>query len=216
MERCIIRISETYGPGDMRLLKLFRGVQTGRYVTARQWQERTPADLCRRSVTRAFDGGNRGRRQRRNNCARRIGTRYDERDGQCHWRRREPATPGISRADVAICRRSIRAEKTMTPLGLKPPLHRRRLDFFRSRSGSRPRKPRNFSGSARRRISSRAPAEPPTGIAPTAFFEATKKDPPARRAICTTGPELASCLRRKPGAAVRPLHISRAPPTLGS
>src|ERR1700685_20868 len=33
METCIVRISETYGPGDMRLLKLFRGVQTGRYAT---------------------------------------------------------------------------------------------------------------------------------------------------------------------------------------
>src|SRR5262249_2152112 len=30
---CIVRISETYGPGDMRLLKLFRGVKKGRYLT---------------------------------------------------------------------------------------------------------------------------------------------------------------------------------------
>ena len=30
---CIARISETYGPGDMRLLKLFRAVQRQRYVT---------------------------------------------------------------------------------------------------------------------------------------------------------------------------------------
>jgi nucleoside-diphosphate-sugar epimerase len=33
MEYCIVRISETYGPGDMRLLKLFRGVRSGRYLT---------------------------------------------------------------------------------------------------------------------------------------------------------------------------------------
>src|SRR5581483_5917460 len=30
---CIVRISETYGPGDMRLLKLFRAIARGRYVT---------------------------------------------------------------------------------------------------------------------------------------------------------------------------------------
>src|SRR5215470_6179553 len=31
MEWSIVRISETYGPGDMRLLKLFRGVKKGRF-----------------------------------------------------------------------------------------------------------------------------------------------------------------------------------------
>ena len=30
---CIVRISETYGPGDMRLLKLFRAIARGRYFT---------------------------------------------------------------------------------------------------------------------------------------------------------------------------------------
>jgi dihydroflavonol-4-reductase len=29
----IVRISETYGPADMRLLKLFKGIQKGRFVT---------------------------------------------------------------------------------------------------------------------------------------------------------------------------------------
>ena len=33
METCIVRISEVYGPGDMRLLKLFRAIERGRYVT---------------------------------------------------------------------------------------------------------------------------------------------------------------------------------------
>ncbi|HWW22051.1 MAG TPA: NAD-dependent epimerase/dehydratase family protein, partial [Steroidobacteraceae bacterium] len=32
IEVCIARISETYGPGDMRLLKLFRGIGRGRFI----------------------------------------------------------------------------------------------------------------------------------------------------------------------------------------
>src|SRR5579864_4455606 len=31
LEWAIVRISETYGPGDMRLLKLFRGIRKGRF-----------------------------------------------------------------------------------------------------------------------------------------------------------------------------------------
>jgi nucleoside-diphosphate-sugar epimerase len=63
----IVRISETYGPGDFRLLKLFRALDRGRFII--------------------------------------VGS-------------------GFLAAAIVM-------EKTLSPLGIQPPLHRRRLDFFR-------------------------------------------------------------------------------------
>ncbi len=49
----VVRISETYGPADMRLLKLFRAIQRGRFVTLGSGRKRTSAHLRGRPVSRS-------------------------------------------------------------------------------------------------------------------------------------------------------------------
>lgn len=131
MEWCIVRISETYGPGDMRLLKLFRGVRTGRYLTVGNGQNLHQLiyvdDLARallaactapaaRSETIILAGSE---RVTTNEMVAAIGAAVDRRRRVFH----APLWPFIVAAVVF--------EHTFSPLGLKPPLHRRRLDFFR-------------------------------------------------------------------------------------
>lgn len=131
MERCIIRISETYGPGDMRLLKLFRGVQTGRYVTVGNGKNEHQLiyvdDLARGLLAAATAVDVNGEtivlagseRVTTNAMVSAIGAAVNQRRRVFH----APMWPFVAAAYVL--------EKTMSPLGLKPPLHRRRLDFFK-------------------------------------------------------------------------------------
>jgi dihydroflavonol-4-reductase len=131
MERCIIRISETYGPGDMRLLKLFRGVQSGRYVTVGRGNNEHQLiyvdDLARGLLQATSAPGLNNEtivlagseRVTTNAMVSAISSAVAQRRRLFH----APMWPFIAAAYVL--------EKTMTPLGLKPPLHRRRLDFFK-------------------------------------------------------------------------------------
>jgi nucleoside-diphosphate-sugar epimerase len=127
----IVRISETYGPGDFRLLKLFRAVNRGRFFIIgaglNQRQVIHVADLVRglllaathpRAVGETFVmAGNELMTTRSLVAA--VATAL----GRAPPRLRAPMLP-ILAAAVAF-------EKTLTPLGIQPPLHRRRLDFFR-------------------------------------------------------------------------------------
>jgi dihydroflavonol-4-reductase len=131
IETCIVRISETYGPGDMRLLKLFRGVQSGRYLTlgrgTNEHQLIYVDDLVRGllAATGAPEASGEtlvlagSERVTTNAMVRAISMALDSRRRVFH----APMWPFVAAAHVF--------EATMSPLGLKPPLHRRRLDFFR-------------------------------------------------------------------------------------
>jgi dihydroflavonol-4-reductase len=131
METCIVRISETYGPSDMRLLKLFRGVQTGRYLTlgrgTNEHQLIYVDDLVRGLFAACNAPGASGEtlvlagseRVTTNAMVSAISAALDSRRHVFH----APMWPFVAAAHVF--------EATMSPLGLKPPLHRRRLDFFR-------------------------------------------------------------------------------------
>jgi nucleoside-diphosphate-sugar epimerase len=131
MECCIIRISETYGPGDMRLLKLFRGVQTGRYVTVGSGENEHQLiyvdDLIRgllaACVTPAAAGETivlaGAEAITTNAMVAAIGSAVGTDRRVWH----SPMWPFMA-AGYAF-------EKTFGPLRLQPPLHRRRLDFFR-------------------------------------------------------------------------------------
>ncbi|HVW68170.1 MAG TPA: NAD(P)-dependent oxidoreductase [Steroidobacteraceae bacterium] len=127
----IARISETYGPGDMRLLKLFRALQRGRYVTlgngANHHQLVYVDDLARGllAAARAKDA---------------VGATFVLAGAQSVTTDEMAAAiaaavnqPGAIRHvplwPFAIA--AVAMEKTFSPLGLRPPLHRRRLDFFR-------------------------------------------------------------------------------------
>jgi nucleoside-diphosphate-sugar epimerase len=131
IETCIVRISETYGPGDMRLLKLFRGVQSGRYLTlgrgTNEHQLIYVDDLVggllaatdapkANGETLVLAGSE---RVTTNAMVSAIGAALGSRSHVFH----APMWPFVAAAHVF--------EATMSPLGLKPPLHRRRLDFFR-------------------------------------------------------------------------------------
>ena len=131
METCIVRISETYGPGDMRLLKLFRGIQTGHYLTlgpGRNEHQLIYVDDLVHGLLAACDApGANGEtivlagseRVTTNAMVSAIGAALGSRRRVFH----APMWPFVAAAYVL--------ESTMSPLGLKPPLHRRRLDFFR-------------------------------------------------------------------------------------
>jgi nucleoside-diphosphate-sugar epimerase len=127
----IVRISETYGPGDFRLRKLFRAVNRGRFRIIGSGQNRRQAihvaDLVRGLLLAATHPAAVGETfvlagqetmttvEMVEHVARAL--------GRPPPRMRVPLLPFLAAAIVM--------EKTLSPLGIQPPLHRRRLDFFR-------------------------------------------------------------------------------------
>lgn len=128
---CIVRISETYGPGDMRLLKLFRAVQSGRYATLGDGRNLHQliyvADLAAGLLAAMQEDGAPG------TTVLLAGTEVLSTDemiatigaavGSARRVRHLPLWPFSIVA--TLC------ETLMPPLGLAPLLHQRRLDFFR-------------------------------------------------------------------------------------
>ena len=131
MEWCIIRISETYGPADMRLLKLFRGLRSGRYLTVGNGEnlhQLIYVDDLSRGLLAACSAPTAagqtvvlaGAEQiTTNQMVVAIGAAVGRTKPAMH----APLWPFLAAAFVF--------ETVFSPLGLKPPLHRRRLDFFR-------------------------------------------------------------------------------------
>jgi dihydroflavonol-4-reductase len=131
LETCIVRITETYGPGDFRLLKLFRAIDKGAFLMIGDGENKRQVmhvkDLVRglQLVSRhpAAVGetfvlpGNEVMTTREMVAA--IASAL----GKKPRRLRLPMWPFMAAA-VAF-------EATFKPLGIQPPLHRRRLDFFR-------------------------------------------------------------------------------------
>jgi len=126
----IIRISETYGPGDFRLLKMFKGVRRGRFPLigdGRNVHQLIYVDdlivgmqnaATRQGTGRTYLlGGN--ERITTNEMVEQVRAAVGARFAGP----RVPAIPMVLAA--RLC------ELTFAPLGMKPPLHRRRLDFFR-------------------------------------------------------------------------------------
>jgi nucleoside-diphosphate-sugar epimerase len=131
LETCIVRISETYGPGDFRLLKLFRALDRGRFVIIGDGLNRRQAihvaDLVRGlllAATSAAAVGETfvmagGETMTTRDMVRQVAGALGRRPPR--WR--APLWPFLIAA--------VLFERTLTPLGVQPPLHRRRLDFFR-------------------------------------------------------------------------------------
>lgn len=128
---CIARISETYGPGDMRLLKLFRAVQRGRYLTigdGRNLHQLLYVDDLARGLLAAAESANAAgatvilagtETLTTDEMVAAIGAAVD--------RRRPPRHVPLWPFNAA----ALLFESTMPPLGMRPLLHQRRLDFFR-------------------------------------------------------------------------------------
>lgn len=131
VETCIVRISETYGPGDFRLLKLFRAIDRGKFLMIGSGENRRQAmhvdDLVRALLIVAVHDAAAGEtfvlpgeevlttRQMVDAIASVLGRSVP--------RMRLPMWPFLSAAVVF--------ETVFKPMRIDPPLHRRRLDFFR-------------------------------------------------------------------------------------
>lgn len=127
----IVRISETYGPGDFRLLKLFKAIDSRLFVMIgsglNQHQLIHVDDLTRglllaamqpAAVNETFVLAGKERITTREMVA-----QIAEALGQSSPRKRVPMAPFMMAAVVL--------ERIFPPLGIQPPLHRRRLNFFR-------------------------------------------------------------------------------------
>ncbi len=131
LETVIVRISETFGPGDGRLLKLFRAVDSGKFFmigTGRNKHQLIYVDDLVRGLwlaaTQPAAAGEvlllAGREvvtteDMVRGIAAALGARMPK--------LRAPMWPFMAAAVVM--------ETALRPLGIQPPLHRRRMDFFR-------------------------------------------------------------------------------------
>jgi dihydroflavonol-4-reductase len=130
-ETCIVRISETYGPGDFRLLKLFRALDRGRFFIIGAGLNRRQAihvaDLVRGLLLAATSKSAVGETfvmagqetMTTREMVQHVATALGRQAPRWH----APMWPFLAAA--------VFMEGTLKPLGVQPPLHRRRLDFFR-------------------------------------------------------------------------------------
>jgi dihydroflavonol-4-reductase len=131
LEWVIVRISETYGPGDMRLLKLFRGIKKGRFPIVGDGQNLHQLiyvdDLSRGLLAACAQPAAHGQTivlaGSEKITTNSMVSAVSEAVGNEKRIARVPLWPFTLAA--------LFFESTFTPLGLKPPLHRRRLDFFK-------------------------------------------------------------------------------------
>jgi nucleoside-diphosphate-sugar epimerase len=127
---CIVRIGETYGPSDYRLLKLFRAIDREQFIMIGSGQNRRQclhvSDLVRflllathhpNAVGETFVVSG-SQAMTTNEMVRMIAAALQRRAP----RRHVPLWPFTVAARVL--------ETILPPLGVQPPLHRRRLDFF--------------------------------------------------------------------------------------
>jgi dihydroflavonol-4-reductase len=131
LEWAIVRISETYGPGDMRLLKLFRGIKKGRFPVIGDGQnlhQLIYVDDLSRGLLAACTVPTANKQTVVLAGSEKITTNdmvsaVSDAVGNTKKVMHAPMWPFLLAAVVF--------ESTFSPLGLKPPLHRRRLDFFK-------------------------------------------------------------------------------------
>jgi nucleoside-diphosphate-sugar epimerase len=130
IQTCIARISETFGPGDFRLLKLFRGIDRGKFFIIGDGQNLRQViyvdDLCRALYLCATQDTAVGETFVLAGAEVMSTQTMVERIAAVLGRNppslRLPIGP--FRAAAAVL------EATLKPLGIQPPLTQRRLDFF--------------------------------------------------------------------------------------
>jgi len=130
IETCIGRISETYGPGDFRLLKLFRAIDRGKFVMLGSGENVRQVihvdDLSAGLLLAAEHPGAVAQIfvlagtevMTTNSMVAQIAAALQRRPPRMHL----PVWPFRGAAAVL--------ESTLRPLGIQPPLTQRRLDFF--------------------------------------------------------------------------------------
>jgi dihydroflavonol-4-reductase len=127
----VVRISETYGPGDRRLLKLFRSIKARKFLLIGSCKNiHQPIyvdDLARvllvaadspAAVGEVFVAPGPDKLTTEQMC-REVAVALDT------------TLPRLRVPMLPMLLASIVLERTLRPLGIQPPLHTRRLDFFR-------------------------------------------------------------------------------------
>lgn len=126
----IVRISETYGPHDRRLLKMFRAVAEGRWFhvgkSANLHQPIFVDDLVRVLMAAATREEAIGRTLIA--AGSQAVTSREMAEAIAHALGVDNPTRTIPLAPISFVARMM--EGLSKPLGITPPLHRRRLDFF--------------------------------------------------------------------------------------
>ncbi len=130
IETAVIRISETYGPGDYRLLKLFDAVARGVFMMIGSGQNRRQPihvdDLARGLLLAAYHPAACGETFVLAGPApmttREMVASIRAALGRTGSDKRLPLWPLMALATLM--------EGALKPFGIAPPLHRRRLDFF--------------------------------------------------------------------------------------
>lgn len=126
-----IRISETYGPGDGRLLKLFRAIKSGAFFvigTGANLHQLIHVDDLVRGLMAAAD-----QPAARNEVILLAGSEQLTTVDMCTCIA-DAVGVSLSRLRVPLWPLDVVAavlESVCRPLRIQPPLHRRRLDFFR-------------------------------------------------------------------------------------
>jgi nucleoside-diphosphate-sugar epimerase len=131
LETCIVRISETYGPGDLRLLLLFRAIDRRAFVMIGSGENRRQVihvdDLARGLLLAAEHPAACGEifvlAGHEIMTTRSMVAGIAQALDRAPPRWRVPLWPFVAAAALF--------ESTLKPMGVQPPLHRRRLDFFR-------------------------------------------------------------------------------------
>jgi PAS domain S-box-containing protein len=128
----VIRISETYGPGDLRLLKLFKAVQSGWFAMIGDGLNRRQPihvqDLVRGLLLAVEHPAAIGQTLLLAG-PKPLTTREMVRDVAAALNR-PLRNIGVPMWPMWLAAQAL--EHTLKPLGIQPPLHRRRLDFFRT------------------------------------------------------------------------------------
>ena len=127
----IVRISETYGPGDRRLLKLFRAIKRGRFFRIGNgrnlhhliYVDDLVSGMRQAGVSGAAVGQTFVLSGREPISTDAMMDAIARALGVSPPRLRFPLWPFVAAAAVL--------ETVLRPLGIQPPLHRRRMDFFR-------------------------------------------------------------------------------------
>jgi len=145
----IVRISETYGPGDRRLLKLFKAIQkqaffvigSGRNLHHLIYIDDLTDALMLAAITEEAVGKVVVLAGKEAITTHDMATFIAASLGKKIPSFRVPLSPCLGLAYIL--------EKSLRPLGIQPPIHRRRMDFFR--------KSFNFSNAASSRLLGFAP-----------------------------------------------------------
>jgi nucleoside-diphosphate-sugar epimerase len=146
LETCIVRVSETYGPGDFRLLKLFRAIDRDAFMMIgdglNQRQVMYVTDLVRALLVTARHPAAAGETfvlpGSEVMTTRDMVAAIAAALGKSPPRWRLPMWPFMAAAGVF--------EATFRPLGIQPPIHHRRLDFFRKSFAFSTRKAESLLG----------------------------------------------------------------------